>query len=148
MPKGSGRARVPRFVPVAVAAEELGVHPDTIRRWFRHSPPFMEWRRNEDGHVLVDVNGVPKDLIERAHRLSRVVADAAAQEVHGSGPYPELRRHLRWLEQQVEELGEHVRALTSELAAAALERQRVLSLLERQIALAEASAHRDVATPK
>jgi hypothetical protein len=112
-----------QFVTLPSAADALDVSKATLRRWYGHRPPLVDYRREPDGRILIDLRSVPKDLVERAHRLRRDVAETVAA-AEARGPMPELRRHLRWLERLVEQLQDRVVAQDAE-------RARLLAIIER-----------------
>jgi hypothetical protein len=112
----------PGWATVSQAAEQLDISVETIRRRYRdrNAKTHLPFHRLPDGRVIVNVAAYPKDLLERAYRLRRMVNDVT-HEAEGRTAIPEIRRHLRWLEERMERMEDEHTA----------ERRRLLDIIDR-----------------
>lgn len=101
------------WATVRVAAKKWRVSVGTVRRYYGEykSIPF---RRLTDGRIIVNANEVPKDLIKETKRHRTMMEEVRQEIVQSAGDtasaYEDasamqvIRRHVRWLEQTIEEL--------------------------------------------
>jgi DNA-binding transcriptional regulator YhcF (GntR family) len=105
------------WATVRALAVQRGVSMGTVRRHYGEykSIPF---RRLADGRIIVNAAAIPKDHFKRTHRhremmddVRREIEQAASDSSYSAEEYSAvqvIRRHVRWLEQTVEELqGRH-----------------------------------------
>lgn len=102
----------PGYVTVRGAAIRFGVSAGTIRRHYGEykSIPF---RRLTDGRIIVNAEAIPEDHFKKTHRHRKMMEEVRQEIVQSAGAYPTdddysavqvIRRHVRWLEQTIEEL--------------------------------------------
>jgi hypothetical protein len=102
----------PGWKTVRRMALDCGVAMGTIRRHYKEYKT-LPFRRLSDGRIIVNANEAPIERIKGAHRHRRMMDEARQEIVPTATAEPTdddysavqvIRRHVRWLEQTIEEL--------------------------------------------
>jgi hypothetical protein len=102
----------PGWVGVRGAAVRFGVSAGTIRRHYGEykSIPFG---RLTDGRIIVNAAAIPEGHFKKTHRHRKMMEEVRQEIVQRADAEPTddelsavqvIRRHVRWLEQTIEEL--------------------------------------------
>lgn len=102
----------PGWKTVRRMALDCGVAMGTIRRHYKEYKT-LPFRRLSDGRIIVNANEAPIERIKGAHRHRKMMDEARQEIVRSAEAEPTdddysavqvIRRHVRWLEQTIEEL--------------------------------------------
>jgi hypothetical protein len=131
------------WATVRVAAKKWRVSVGTVRRYYGEYKT-LPFRRLPDGRIIVNANEVPRDLIKETKRhqtmmeevrqeIVQSAGDTTASAYENASAMQVIRRHVRWLEQTIEELqnrhAEYERERRRMEQAHRAERQQLLAIV-------------------
>jgi DNA-binding transcriptional regulator YhcF (GntR family) len=141
----------PGWKTVRRMALDCGVAMGTIRRHYKEYKT-LPFRRLSDGRIIVNANEAPIERIKGAHRHRKMMDEARQEIVQPADAEPTdddysavqvIRRHVRWLEQTIEELqnrhAEYERERRRMEQAHRAERQQLLGIVASLTAAAPAT---------
>lgn len=92
-----------QLLTIPKAAAELGVSAQTLHRWRRDGK--FEAERNVFGHWIVDLDSIPRDLVDKARALSewrRVPTMALITRTDHAVPRRSDQSEVDWLKERLE----------------------------------------------